>query len=111
MKAGVCRAFGPPESLSLEDLDDPVLGSDAVMVDVRAAALNFPDVLMIEGKYQSQPPFPFIPGGEFAGVVRQVGSGVRTLAPGQRVFGGAGHGAFAERVAMPAARLMASSVQ
>ena len=84
MKAVMCRAFGPPESLSFEDVDPPVAGPDDVVVDVRAAALNFPDVLMIEGKYQSQPPFPFIPGGEFAGVVASVGADVRTLAPGQR---------------------------
>ena len=80
MKAVLCRAFGPPESLSLEEVDTPTAGPDDVVVDVRAAALNFPDVLMIEGKYQSQPPFPFSPGGEFAGVVAAVGANVRTLA-------------------------------
>ncbi len=105
MKAVLCRAFGPPESLSFEDIDEPVVGPDDVLVDVRAAALNFPDVLMIEGKYQSQPPFPFIPGGEFAGVVAKVGSAVPELTPGVRVFGGSGHGAFVERIATPASRL------
>ena len=105
MKAVMCRAFGPPESLSLEELDPPTAGPDEVVVDVRAAALNFPDVLMIEGKYQSQPPFPFIPGGEFAGVVASVGANVRTLAPGQGVFGGSGSGAFVERLAIPAQQL------
>ena len=105
MKAVLCRAFGPPESLSFEDVDAPVVGPDDALVDVRAAALNFPDVLMIEGKYQSQPPFPFIPGGEFAGVVAEVGSAVTDLTPGQRVFGGSGHGAFVEQIAMPANRL------
>jgi NADPH2:quinone reductase len=102
MKALLCRAFGPPESLSIEEIDAPVPGPDDALVEVRAAALNFPDVLMIEGKYQSQPPFPFVPGGEFAGVVTEVGSNVRTLTPGQGVFGGSGHGAFVERVATPA---------
>ena len=105
MKAVLCRAFGPPESLSLEDIEEPVIGEDDVLVEVRAAALNFPDVLMIEGKYQSQPPFPFIPGGEFAGIVTETGSKVRLFAPGQGVFGGSGHGAFVERLSMPAQRL------
>ena len=103
MKAVLCRAFGPPESLSLEDIEAPVAGPDDVLVEVRAAALNFPDVLMIAGKYQSQPPFPFIPGGEFAGIVGAVGANVRTLSLGQGVFGGSGHGAFAERLANPRA--------
>jgi NADPH:quinone reductase len=105
MKAVLCRAFGPPESLSVEDIDEPRIGDDDVLVDVRAAALNFPDVLMIEGKYQSQPPFPFIPGGEFAGVVAQTGRHVRDLEPGTGVFGAAGSGAFVERLAAPAQRL------
>ncbi len=105
MKAVLCRAFGPPESLSLEDVDAPTAGADEVVVEVRAAALNFPDVLMIEGKYQSQPPFPFIPGGEFAGVVASIGANVKTLTLGQGVFGGSGYGAFVERLAIPASRL------
>jgi len=105
MKALICRAFGPPESLSIDDVDPPTPGPDDVLVEVRAAALNFPDVLMIEGKYQSQPPFPFIPGGEFAGVVAQVGANVTTLTRGQGVFGGSGHGAFVERLVIPALRL------
>ena len=86
MKAVLCRAFGPPESLSLEELEAPTAGADEVVVDVRAAALNFPDVLMIEGKYQSQPPFPFIPGGEFAGVVASVGCQRANAVAGTRRF-------------------------
>ena len=105
MKALLCRAFGPPESLSIEQVDTPAIGPDDVRVDVRAAALNFPDVLMIEGKYQSQPPFPFSPGGEFAGVVSAVGANVRTLALGDSVFGGSGFGAFVEQLAISAQRL------
>ena len=105
MKALLCRAFGPPESLSIEQIDTPAIGPDDVRVDVRAAALNFPDVLMIEGKYQSQPPFPFSPGGEFAGVVSAVGANVRTLARGDSVFGGSGFGAFVEQLAISAQRL------
>jgi NADPH2:quinone reductase len=69
-----------------------------VLVDVHASALNFPDVLMIQGKYQSQPPMPFAPGGEMAGVVSAVGTGVTHFRPGDRVFGGVGFGAFAEQI-------------
>jgi NADPH2:quinone reductase len=69
-------------------------------VDVYASALNFPDVLMIQGKYQSQPPFPFSPGGEMAGVVVQAGAKATRFKAGDRVFGGVGHGAFAEQVAV-----------
>ncbi len=105
MKAVTCHAFGPPESLSLQDIDAPVAKPDDAIIEVRAAALNFPDVLMIEGKYQSQPPFPFVPGAEFAGVVRDVGKNVKTLTPGQAVFGSSGHGAFVERIAIDARRL------
>lgn len=105
MKAVLCKAFGPPESLVLEDIADPVPGPDDVLVDIRATALNFPDVLMIAGKYQSLPPFPFSPGGEVAGTVAATGANVSDLAPGDRVFGGVGHGGFAERVAIPRTRL------
>lgn len=107
MKAVLCRAYGPAESLTLEEAPAPVFGDEDVLVDVRAAALNFPDVLMIAGKYQSQPPFPFSPGGEIAGAVAAVGAKVRRFKPGDRVFGGVGHGGFAEQAAVPAARLHA----
>jgi len=105
MKALLCTAFGPPESLELTDVPEPTPAAGEVVVDVKAAALNFPDVLMIEGKYQSQPPFPFAPGGEFSGVVRALGAGVRGFATGQRVFAGIGSGAMAQRIAVPAQRL------
>jgi NADPH2:quinone reductase len=105
MKAVLCRAFGPPESLRLEDVVEPRIGPADALVKVHAAGLNFPDVLMIEGKYQSQPPFPFAPGGEFSGVVTAVGAEVSSLVPGQRVFGSCGHGALVERIAIPANRL------
>jgi NADPH2:quinone reductase len=98
MKAVLCKAYGPPEDLIMEDIPDPELTDQTVLVDVQASALNFPDVLMIQGKYQSQPPFPFSPGGEFSGVVTEVGAGVDDLQPGDRVFGGVGHGAFAEKL-------------
>ncbi|TDJ42953.1 MAG: NADPH:quinone oxidoreductase family protein [Gammaproteobacteria bacterium] len=105
MRAVLCHAFGPPESLTLEDVDAPVPKPGEVLVDVHAAALNFPDVLMIEGKYQSQPPFPFAPGGELSGTVAALGEGVTDLQLGQAVFGGVGSGAFVEQAAIAANRL------
>ncbi|MCY3640915.1 MAG: NADPH:quinone oxidoreductase family protein, partial [Gammaproteobacteria bacterium] len=105
MKAVLCKAYGAPEDLVLEDVADPVPGEGEVLVDVKATALNFPDVLMIAGKYQSQPPFPFSPGGEIAGTVLETGSGVTEFAPGDPVFGSVGHGGFAERVAVAARSL------
>ena len=107
MKAVLCKAYGAPEDLVLEEVTEPVPSEGEVLVDVKATALNFPDVLMIAGKYQSQPPFPFSPGGEIAGTVLETGSGVREFAPGDRVFGGVGHGGFAERVAVAARSLQA----
>src|SRR6202041_1410583 len=86
MKAVVCRAFGPPETLTLEDVPDPQPGDGQVLIDVYAAGLNFPDVLQIAGKYQFQPPFPFTPGSELAGVVAEVGTGVAGVHPGDRVM-------------------------
>ena len=100
MKAVLCKAFGLPESLVLEELPAPVAGPGEVLVDVHATALNFPDVLMIQGKYQSQPPMPFAPGGEIAGVVAAVGEGATRFRPGDRVFGGVGFGGFAEQGAV-----------
>lgn len=102
MKAVLCKAFGPPESLVLEEVDAPTAGPGQVLIDVHASAVNFPDVLMIEGKYQNRPPFPFSPGGEIAGTVAALGEGVTGLAVGDRVFGGIGVGGFAEQVAVPA---------
>jgi NADPH2:quinone reductase len=106
MKAVLCKAFGPPESLILEETDAPEAGPGQVLVDVHASALNFPDVLMIEGKYQSRPPFPFSPGGEIAGTVAALGDGVDGFAVGDNVFGGIGVGGFAEQVAVPAGALV-----
>jgi NADPH2:quinone reductase len=89
----------------LEDVDAPELAAGSVIVDVHAAALNYPDVLMIQGKYQSQPPFPFTPGGEFAGRIRAVADDVDGWQPGDAVFGTNGHGSLAEQVSVPAASL------
>lgn len=98
MKAVVCRSFGPPENLTLEEVADPTPGSGQVLIDVHSAGLNFPDVLQIAGKYQFQPPFPFTPGAEVAGVVTAVGPGVNDFRPGSRVMALCGIGAMAERV-------------
>jgi NADPH2:quinone reductase len=100
----VCNAFGPPEDLSVEEVDEPRPGSGEVLVDVRAAAVTFPDTLMLEDKYQFKAPPPYIPGGEVAGVVAELGDGVTTFAVGDRVVGGLGvTGGMAERAVVPAA--------
>jgi NADPH2:quinone reductase len=100
VKAVLCKAYGPPEELALEELDAPQPAGDEVLLDVHSCALNFPDVLMIQGKYQSQPPFPFSPGGEVAGTVAAVGAGVRHFAVGERVFGSPGFGGLAEQLVL-----------
>jgi NADPH2:quinone reductase len=106
MKAIVCKAWGPPDSLELQDRPDLVPGPGEVAVDVRAAGVNFPDVLTVQGKYQVKPPLPFTPGNEFAGVVRALGDGVRGLRVGDSVIGFTQTGAFAEQAVAPAAALM-----
>jgi NADPH:quinone reductase len=105
MRAIVCRRYGPPEDLEVADLQEPRPGPGEVVVDVHAAAVNFPDVLYIANKYQVPIPLPFVPGGELSGVVAAAGTGVTGLRPGDRVFGATGTGAFAEQVALPASRL------
>lgn len=105
VKAVLCKAFGPPESLVLEEVDEPTPSAGQVLVDVHASAVNFPDVLMIEGKYQNRPPFPFSPGGEIAGIVTALGDGVESFQVGDRVFGGSGVGGFAEQIAVPASSI------
>ncbi len=97
MRALVCNAYGPPESLVLEQRDDPVPGVGEVLVDIRAAGINFPDVLAIAGEYQVKTPPPFVPGGEAAGVVAAVGAGVERFRPGERVIVTPSLGAFAEQ--------------
>ena len=98
MKAVLCKAFGPPESLALEEIDSPRPAKGQVLVDVHSVGLNFPDVLQIAGKYQVQPPFPFVPGSEVGGIVAEVGEQVTGLKPGDRVMALVGNGAMAERV-------------
>ena len=107
MKAVLCKAYGPPESLVIEEIQDPTPGPDEALVEVCFTALNFPDVLMLEGKYQSKPEFPFSPGGEFSGVVRAVGESVSDFTPGDEVFGSPTGGAMRELVVLPSDRLYA----
>jgi len=100
MKAVLCKAFGPAENLVVEDLDSPQIKKGEVLLDVHAAGVNFPDTLIIEGKYQFKPPFPFSPGGEAAGVVAAVGEQISHLKVGERVMALTGWGSFAEQVAV-----------
>ncbi|MCZ6640779.1 MAG: NADPH:quinone oxidoreductase family protein [Gammaproteobacteria bacterium] len=98
MKAVLCKAFGPPESLVLEQVTPPVPARNEVLVNVHSSALNFPDVLMLEGKYQSQPPFPFSPGGEISGTIVATGEEVSGFQVGDAVFASVGYGGFAEQI-------------
>src|ERR1043166_8542839 len=102
MKAILCRHFGGPDDLAFEDIPEPAAGAGEAVVDVKAAALNFFDTLLIAGKYQVKPPFPFSPASEFAGVVESVGAGVTGLSSGDRVLGYGGHGAAREKTALSA---------
>jgi len=106
VKAVLCKQYGPPESLVVEDLPSPRAGEGEVVVSVRAASVNFPDVLIIQNKYQFKPPLPFSPGSELAGQVKEVGAGVRGVRPGDRVIAYTTYGAFAEEVKVEAARLL-----
>ena len=106
MKAILCTHFGTPDELELRDIPPPVPGPGEAVVAVKAAALNFFDLLITAGKYQHKPPFPFSPAAEFAGIVEAVGAGVSGVAPGDRVIGSIGWGAAREAIAVPAERLV-----
>ena len=103
MKAIVCEAWGPPSSLQLRELPSPVTGPEQVLVRTRVAAVNFPDALMVAGKYQFKPELPFSPGGELSGEIIAVGSRVERLRVGDKVVGITSHGAYAQEVAVDAA--------
>jgi len=98
MRAVVVDRFMPPSELRVSEAPEPVTSDSGVLVDVRAAGCNFFDTLIVEGKYQEKPPFPFSPGGEIAGIVSEVGARVPGVARGDRVMAYLGHGGFAERV-------------
>jgi len=102
VKAILCQRFGTPDDLVLADIADPVAGPGEVVARVAAVGLNFFDTLLIAGKYQVKPPFPFSPGGELAGVVESVGPGVTAFAPGDRVMGYSNFNAARERTAVAA---------
>lgn len=104
MKALLCRAFGPIDKLRVEEIDAPRPAAGQVLIEVRAASINFPDALIVQGRYQHQPPLPFTPGAELAGVVRAVGEGVDAFRPGDRVVASTGTGAFAELCLAEAAK-------
>jgi NADPH2:quinone reductase len=106
MRAAVVQAYGRLESIAVEFVDDPTPAAGEAVIEVRAAAVNFPDVLVIRNEYQVSMDPPFIPGSEFAGIVRDVGEGVTEVRPGDRVLGATFIGAFAELVAAPAAGLV-----
>jgi NADPH:quinone reductase len=103
MKALLSNSPGGPETLELTDLPDPVAGAGQLLVRVKACAINYPDVLIIEDKYQFKPPRPFAPGGEIAGIVEAVGEGVTGWSPGDRLIAMIGHGGLAEKVVVSAA--------
>ncbi|TVP45546.1 MAG: Zn-dependent oxidoreductase [Mongoliibacter sp.] len=105
MKAILCKEFGGPEKLEFSEAADPVAGEKEVLIKVAACAVNFPDVLIIQNKYQFKPELPFSPGGEVSGIVEKVGSGVKHLKEGQKVLALCGWGGFAEKVKVEADRV------
>ncbi|MBV1883319.1 MAG: NADPH:quinone oxidoreductase family protein [Pseudomonadales bacterium] len=98
MKAILCKEFGTPDKLCLEELEVPKPGNNQVLIDIYVASTNFPDTLQIDGKYQFKPTMPFIPGSEVAGIVEAVGPDVTTIKVGDRVMAACGIGAYAEKV-------------
>src|SRR2546430_2897782 len=98
MKAVVCKRWGPPDELVVEDIPSPAPGKGQLLVSVKASGVNFPDVLLIQNKDQFKPELPFSPGSEIAGVVRQVGEGVHGFMPGDRVMAHIRWGGYAEEV-------------
>ncbi len=106
MKAVLCKEWGPPESLVLEDIPAREPGPGQVRIKVRAASVNFPDVLIIQNKYQFKPERPFSPGSEAAGDVISVGEGVTHVKAGDRVLASTGHGSFAEEVIAAAEKVV-----
>jgi len=106
MKAVLCKTYGPPESLVLEDVEPLKPGRGQVVIGVKACGVNFPDTLIIQGKYQFKPPMPFSPGSEVAGVVKEIGAGIEHVKVGDHVIAFTGHGGFAEEVLAEAAQLI-----
>lgn len=106
MRALLCKQFGPPGSLTVEEVAAPEITPRQVLIDVYAAAVNFPDSLIIENKYQTKPDLPFSPGGELSGKIAAVGAEVEGFDEGDEVIAFSGYGAFAEQIAIDAARVI-----
>ncbi len=106
MRAIVCEAYGPPDALVLKEIESPELGRNAVRLQVHACGVNFPDTLIIEGKYQFKPEPPFTPGSEVAGVVIEIGADVRHVQPGDEVMALVTWGGYAEEVVLPASSII-----
>jgi NADPH2:quinone reductase len=106
MKALVCKEFGPLEKLAIEELPSPVAAAGQVVVQVKAASVNYPDALIVMGKYQVRPPLPFVPGGELAGTISAIGDGVTHLKVGQNILTFTGLGAFAQEIAVSASSVI-----
>jgi len=112
MKAVLCREFGPPETLHLEDVTPAEMGADEVRVETHYAGVNYPDIVIVAGRYHWKPPFPFVPGLECSGIVKEVGKDVRHVQPGDRVMVSTdpkfitrtGHGSLAEEVVAPSSQ-------
>jgi len=106
MKAMLCTTYGPPESLKLTEIDSPPVGKGQVRVAIHASGVNFPDTLIIQGKYQFKPEMPFAPGHEVAGDVIEVGEGVTRFKKGDRVIAMTGHGGYADEVVVNEGNLL-----
>jgi NADPH2:quinone reductase len=106
MKALICAAYGPIDTLVVKDLPSPLPGPKQLLVEVKAAAVNFPDALMVQGLYQVKPPLPFTPGAEISGIVKAVGAEVKHFKAGDRIIAMVGQGGFAEECLADAARTM-----
>ncbi len=104
MRAVLCKELGLPEKLVVEEVPSPTAGKGQVVLSVKACGVNFPDTLIIQGKYQFKPELPFSPGGEVAGVVKEVGEGVTSVKPGDRVIASSTWGGFAEELVVEADR-------
>lgn len=107
MKAVLCRAFGPASTLRVEEVPSPRPGPGQLVISTRACGVNFPDTLIIQGKYQFKPDFPFSPGGEVSGVVKETGDGVTAFRAGDRVIAATTFGGYAEEVVADASRTLA----
>ena len=106
MRAALCTEYGIPPRLEIDNVDSPTLNSTDLRIEVHACGINFADVLMVQGKYQVKPDLPFVPGGEVAGIILEVGTDVNGFEVGQRVIALSQGGGFAEEVAVDASRVL-----